>query len=73
MDQNLSLGQRAMYVIAGLGLAASAARPRPNPLLSLIAFGAGSYLAWNGYRGHCPVKAALIDDNGFDMRRLQAH
>ena len=54
--KNLSLGERAAYIAAGLGLAASAARPRPNPLLNVLALAAGSYLAWTGAQGRCPVK-----------------
>ena len=55
--------QRAMYVAGGLGLAAAGAKPRPNPLLNVLAIAAGSYLAWSGYEGRCPVKAALLDDH----------
>jgi hypothetical protein len=62
MDQNLTSSQRAIYMLAGLGLAAASVKPRPNPLLNVVALTAGSYLAWRGYEGSCPVKAALIDD-----------
>ena len=55
----LSPGERGIYVAAGLGLAVAAIRPRPNPILSLLALAAGSYLAWRGSEGSCPVKAAL--------------
>lgn len=58
---NLSTTQRAVYVALGLGVAAAGARPRPNPLLNVIALAAGSYLAWSGYQGRCPLKAALFD------------
>ncbi len=61
---NLSLTQRAMYVGIGLGLAAAGTQPRPNPLLNVLALAGGAYLAWSGYQGHCPVKAALIDEGG---------
>lgn len=61
---NLSTGQRAIYVALGLGIAAAGARPRPNPLLNLLALATGSYLAWSGYEGRCPVKAALVDNRG---------
>ena len=55
----LTVAERAAYVIAGLGLAAVAVKPRPNPLLNVAALAAGSYLAWRGYVGTCPIKAAL--------------
>ncbi|MFC0407396.1 hypothetical protein [Roseomonas elaeocarpi] len=58
----LSMGQRALYVTGGLFLAAAAAKPRPNHFLSLLALGAGVYLAWRGAQGNCPVKA-MIDNN----------
>ncbi|MCG7392006.1 DUF2892 domain-containing protein [Microvirga sp. ACRRW] len=51
--------ERGAYMIAGLGLAAAAAKPRPNPLLSVLALAGGSYLAWRGYVGNCPIKAAM--------------
>jgi uncharacterized membrane protein len=57
---NLSTTERAAYIVAGLGLAAAGAKPRPNPLLNVIALLGGSYLAWRGYVGNCPVKAALV-------------
>jgi threonine/homoserine/homoserine lactone efflux protein len=56
----LTVAERAAYVIAGLGLAAAGVKPRPNPLLNIIALAGGSYLAWRGYMGTCPVKAALF-------------
>jgi threonine/homoserine/homoserine lactone efflux protein len=71
MNENLTTTQRAMYMAAGLGLAAAATKPRPNPLLNLVALLGGSYLAWQGYQGYCPVKAALIDDES-DTPRLGA-
>jgi hypothetical protein len=57
---NLSAWERIAYVGAGLALAGTALKPRPNPLLSAVALAGGSYLAWRGYVGQCPVKAALI-------------
>jgi hypothetical protein len=58
-EQNLSFPERAMYIAAGLGLAAAGAKPRPNPLLNVLALAGGAYIAWAGYAGRCPVKAAL--------------
>ena len=58
----LGLAERALSVVFGLGLAAVAARPRPNKALSVIALLAGSYLAWRGATGRDPVKAVLFED-----------
>jgi threonine/homoserine/homoserine lactone efflux protein len=58
-EANLSLGERTIYVVAGLGLAALGAKPRPNPLLNVVALAGGAYLAWSGYEGRCVVKKAL--------------
>ncbi len=58
-EPNLSTTERSLYMVAGLGLAAAAAKPRPNPLLNILALAGGSYLAWRGYVGQCPIKAAL--------------
>ncbi len=55
----ISLGERTLSVAVGLSLAAAAARPRPNAFLSVLALAAGSYLAYRGATGHCPIKAAL--------------
>jgi len=60
---NLSISQRATYIALGLGLAAAGAKPRPNPLLNVLALAAGSYLAWSGYQGRCPVKAAVLGND----------
>jgi uncharacterized membrane protein len=57
----LSAGERTLSVVIGLTLAAAGAKPRPNMLLNLLALGAGSYLAYRGATGYCPVKAALTD------------
>jgi uncharacterized membrane protein len=57
----LTFLQRTLYVMGGLALAAVAAKPRPNPALSIVALGAGAYLAWRGAEGTCPVKAAIED------------
>ena len=61
-EPNLSWTERGLSIVAGLGLAAAAAKPRPNPLLNVLALAAGSYLAYRGAMGHCPVKAALIEN-----------
>lgn len=63
-EENLSLAERAAYVAVGLAIAAAGAKPRPNPLLNIVALGLGSFIAWRGYVGQCPVKAALIDTPG---------
>jgi hypothetical protein len=60
-ERNLSMTERGLYVAAGLGLAAAAATPRPNPLLNVLALAGGAYLVLSGYQGHCPVRAALSD------------
>ncbi len=58
---NLSFMERAGYIIVGLGLAAAGAKPRPNPLLNVLAIVGGGAIAYSGYKGHCAVKAALMD------------
>jgi len=60
-EQNLSTPERAIYIAAGLGLAAAGAKPRPNLLLNVLALAGGAFIVWAGYVGHCPVKAALTD------------
>lgn len=65
-EPNLSTVERGTYMLAGLGLAAAAAKPRPNPMLNILALLGGSYLAWRGYVGNCPVKAALTGSHGSD-------
>lgn len=67
---NLSLPQRAFYLVAGLGLAAAGAKPRPNLLLNAVALAGGSYLAWSGYVGRCPAKAALLEQGGSGAGRI---
>ncbi len=71
-EQNLSTVERGAYMLAGLGLAAAAAKPRPNPLLNILALAGGSYLAWRGYVGNCPVKAALMG-SGASSDRIAHH
>jgi uncharacterized membrane protein len=63
---NLSFNERAMSVVGGLGLAAAATKPRPNPLLNILALLGGAYLAYRGATGYCPAKAALEGSGGFD-------
>ena len=58
----LSLTERTISVGGGLVLAAAAAQPRPNIVLSLLALAAGAALAYRGATGYCPVKAALIEN-----------
>ncbi len=67
---NLTWGQRAAYVVGGLGLAAAGAQPRPNPLLNVLALAGGSYLAYSGYKGRCPAKAALFDASNRNMNSI---
>ncbi|KAB1077750.1 YgaP family membrane protein [Methylobacterium soli] len=57
-QQNLTTTERAVSVVLGLGIAAAAAQPRPNKLLSLAALIVGAGLAIRGATGHCAVKAA---------------
>lgn len=57
--QNLQWGERSLSVVVGLALAAAAAKPRPNPLLNIAALAIGSYLAYRGATGYCPLKAAV--------------
>ncbi len=58
-ERNLTMTERGLYIAGGLGLAAAAATPRPNPLLNLLALAGGAYLVLSGYQGHCPVRAAI--------------
>ena len=58
---DLSMQERAISTGIGLFLAASAAKPRPNKMLSLLALLGGAALAYRGATGHCQVKAALLD------------
>jgi hypothetical protein len=67
--ENLSTTERALYIMAGLGLAAAGAKPRPNPLLNVLALAGGAFIAWRGYVGQCPVKA-MITDQGEARARI---
>lgn len=68
----LSVEQRAFYIVGGLLLAATGARPRPNKLLSVAAFGIGAYLAWRGAQGSDPLKAAIAGADAGAIKRLTA-
>lgn len=59
LHTNLSLTQRAVSVVIGLGKAAAAALSCPNELLSLAAFVAGAGLGLRGASGYRSMKAAL--------------
>jgi uncharacterized membrane protein len=59
VPQNMSAKERAISAIAGLGLAAAGAKPRPNRLLNIFALLGGAFLAIRGATGRCPVKQAL--------------
>ncbi len=61
-DGRLGFPERAISVVLGLGLAAAAAKPRPNFLLNILALGAGSYLAWRGATGRDPLNTSMLDD-----------
>ena len=65
---DLTTSERGAYILAGLALAAAGVKPRPNPLLNALALLGGSYLAWRGYVGNCPVKAALLGADGSASR-----
>ena len=57
----LTTGERAVSIVVGLMLAASSAKPRPNMFLNLLALLGGSYLAYRGATGYCPIKGALTE------------
>jgi uncharacterized membrane protein len=65
----LSAGERTVSVIVGLLIAAAGAKPRPNMLLNLAALAAGSYLAYRGATGYCPIKAALTGQQRLEKAR----
>lgn len=56
---HIEMPERVISVAAGLALAAAASKPRPNVLLSILALGAGVFLAYRGATGYCPVRATL--------------
>lgn len=58
-ETNLSMTERTLSVVGGLALAALAAKPRPNKILSLLVLLAGSALAIRGATGHCAAKALV--------------
>jgi hypothetical protein len=72
-ERNLSWSERAIYIAVGLGLTAAGAKPRPNPLLNVLALAGGSYLAWRGYVGQCPLKAMLVDSRDSEQNRFPRH
>lgn len=59
---HLSMTERGVSLALGLGLAAAGVQPRPNPLLMVLALAAGSYLAYRGATGYCPVKAMITHE-----------
>jgi uncharacterized membrane protein len=61
-NPRLTFAERAVSVVFGLGLAAAGAKPRPNPLLNVLALGVGSYFAYRGATGRDPVMIALEGD-----------
>lgn len=61
-DPHLSSGERILSVLVGLGLTSLAAQPRSNVFVSIFALAGGSYLAYRGATGFCPVKASLNDE-----------
>ena len=65
----LSLPERTVSVVAGLALAAAAAHPRPNMMLSVLALAAGSFLAFRGATGVCPIRRLMADRTGLIRRR----
>jgi len=72
-EPNLTTAERSVYIAVGLGLAAAAVKPRPNPLLNVVALLGGSYLAWRGYVGNCPVKGALFGPGETSARLSDRH
>ncbi|MCX5515668.1 hypothetical protein C3941_06540 [Kaistia algarum] len=60
----ISPAGRTLSVIAGLVLAAASVRPRPNRFLSVLALATGSYLAYRGATGHCPITEAFEERFG---------
>lgn len=67
-DPHLSSGERVISVLVGLGLTSVAAQPRPNMFLSMLTLATGSYLAYRGATGYCPIKASLNDEKLVEHR-----
>lgn len=67
----ISTEGRVVSVVAGLILAAASLKPRPNRLLSVIALATGSYLAYRGATGHCPITEAVRDHCHRGDRRVR--
>ena len=65
-EPNLSMQERAISVVAGLGLAAAGVKPRPNPLLNVVALLGGAFLAYRGATGHDPFNIALLGTSTHD-------
>ncbi len=61
-NPHLSSGERALSMLLGLGLTSMAAQPRPNVFTSMLMLASGSYLAYRGATGYCPIKASLNGD-----------
>jgi uncharacterized membrane protein len=59
--QNLSFKERAISVVLGLGLAAAGVKPRPNPVLNVLALAGGAYLAIRGATGRDPIKRMVFN------------
>lgn len=71
LPPEISPAGRAISVLAGLVLAAASVRPRPNRFLSVLALATGSYLAYRGATGRCPITEALEEHlgNGYPPQR----
>jgi uncharacterized membrane protein len=56
---HLTMTERGVSLALGLGIAAAGVKPRPNPLLNVLALAVGTFLAYRGATGYCPVKAMI--------------
>ena len=63
-NPHLSSGERALSMLLGLGLTSIAAQPRANVFLSMLMLASGSYLAYRGATGFCPIKDSLNGETG---------